>query len=156
MRAGCTVGEEVNVMELAHCRNIQASQNKELYVFSPSSSLRDSAVAPVSVATSCQLRLASRIAFGVGLPRRNLALCARWRLVEVRGVEPLSEIESAKCLRVYPAFNLGNGKRTSALSRIHPFGSAPCSTRAESPAAWPAKLCLGAQQTSALRHAAIN
>ena len=100
MRAGCTVGEEVNVMELAHRRNIQASQNKELYVFSPSSSLRDSAVAPVSVATSCQLRLASRIAFGVGLPRRNLALCARWRLVEVRGVEPLSEMASPKFLRV--------------------------------------------------------
>ena len=135
MRTGCTVGEEVNVMELAHCRNIQASQNKVLYVFSPSSSLRDSAVAPVSVATSCQLRLASRIAFGVGLPRRNLALCARWRLVEVRGVEPLSETESAKLLRVYPAFDLGNGKRTSALSRNHPFGSAPCSGRAELPAA---------------------
>ena len=75
-------------------------------------------------------------------------------MVEVRGVEPLSEIESAKCLRVYPAFSLGRGKRTSALSSNHPFGSAPCSGRAELPAAWPAKLCLGAQQTSALRHAA--
>ena len=75
-------------------------------------------------------------------------------LVEVRGVEPLSETESTKRLRVYPAFDLGNGKRTSALSRNHPFGSAPCSGRAELPAAWPAKLCLGAQQTSALRHAA--
>ena len=140
MRAGCTVGEEVNVMELAHCRNIQASQNKELYVFSPSSSLRDSAVAPVSVATSCQLRLASRIAFGVGLPRRNLALCARWRLVEVRGVEPLSETESIKLLRVYSAFDLGWSTPTNGLIPNHPLGSAPCSTRAESPAAWPAKL----------------
>ena len=139
-------------MELAHCRNIQASQNKELYVFSPSSSLRDSAVAPVSVATSCQLHLASHIAFGVGLPRRNLVLCARWRLVEVRGVEPLSEMESTERLRVYPAFNLGTGKRTSALSRNHPFGSAPCSGRAELPAAWPDELCLGAYLTSALRH----
>jgi len=41
---------------------------------------------------------------------------------------------------------------TGGLIPGHPFGSAPCSTRAESPAAWPAKLCLGAQQTSALRH----
>ena len=151
MRVGCTVGEEVNVMELAHCRNIQASQNKELYVFSPSSSLRDSAVAPVSAATSCQLRLASRIAFGVGLPRRNLALCARWRLVEVARVELASETESAKLLRVYPAFSLGRSKRTSALSPDHPFGSAPCSTRAESPAAWPDKLSLPAHLTSAVR-----
>ena len=71
--------------------------------------------------------------------------------MEVRGVEPLSEIESAKLLRVYPAFSLGIGKRTSALSRNHPFGSAPCSGRAELPAAWPARLSLPAQQTSAVR-----
>ena len=76
---------------------------------------------------------------------------AKRDLVEVARVELASETESAKLLRVYPAFSLGNGKRTSALSRIHPFGSAPCSTRAESPAAWPAKLSLGAQQTSAVR-----
>ena len=69
----------------------------------------------------------------------------------MRGVEPLSEIESAKLLRVYPAFDLGRNKRTSALSPNHPFGSAPCSTRAESPAAWPARLSLPAQQTSAVR-----
>ena len=72
-------------------------------------------------------------------------------MVEVRGVEPLSETESAKLLRVYPAFSLGRSKRTSALSPDHPFGSAPCSTRAESPAAWPARLSLPAQQTSAVR-----
>jgi len=74
------------------------------------------------------------------------------RMVEVRGVEPLSETASPEHLRVYPAFDLGWSTPTSGLIPIHPFGSAPCSTRAESPAAWPAKLCLGAQQTSALRH----
>ena len=72
-------------------------------------------------------------------------------MVEVRGVEPLSEIESAKLLRVYPAFSLGRNKRTGTLSSNHPFGSAPCSTRAESPAAWPDKLSLPAHLTSAVR-----
>ena len=72
-------------------------------------------------------------------------------MVEVARVELASEIESAKLLRVYPAFSLGRNKRTSALSSNHPFGSAPCSGRAELPAAWPAKLSLPAQQTSAVR-----
>ena len=69
----------------------------------------------------------------------------------MRGVEPLSETESAKLLRVYPAFSLGRNKRTGTLSSNHPFGSAPCSTRAESPAAWPDKLSLPAHLTSAVR-----
>ena len=73
-------------------------------------------------------------------------------MVEVRGVEPLSEMESTERLRVYPTFDLGRGMPAGGLIPNHPFGSAPCSARAESPAAWPAKLCLGAQQTSALRH----
>ena len=73
-------------------------------------------------------------------------------MVEVRGVEPLSETESTELLRVYPAFDLGRSTPTGGLIPFHPFGSAPCSARTESPAAWPAKLCLGAQQTSALRH----
>lgn len=72
-------------------------------------------------------------------------------MVEVARVELASEIESAKLLRVYPAFSLGRSKRTSALSPDHPFGSAPCSTRAESPAAWPDKLSLPAHLTSAVR-----
>ena len=72
--------------------------------------------------------------------------------MEVRGVEPLSEMESTERLRVYPTFDLGRGMPAGGLIPNHPFGSAPCSARAESPAAWPAKLCLGAQQTSALRH----
>ena len=55
-------------------------------------------------------------------------------MVEVRGVEPLSEMESTERLRVYYAFNLGRSKRTHALSPDHPFGSVPCSARAESPA----------------------
>ena len=72
--------------------------------------------------------------------------------MEVRGVEPLSETASPELLRVYPAFDLGRGTPTGGLIPNHPFGSAPCGGRAEPPAAWPAKLCLGAQQTSALRH----
>ena len=85
------------------------------------------------------------------LPARGRFSHLKLEMVEVRGVEPLSETESTKLLRVYPAFDLGNGKRTSALSRNHPFGSAPCSTRAESPAAWPDKLSLPAHRTSAVR-----
>ena len=73
-------------------------------------------------------------------------------MVEVRGVEPLSETALPEHLRVYPAIDLGRGMPTGGLIPIHPFGSAPCSVRAENPAAWPARLCLGAQQTSALRH----
>ena len=83
------------------------------------------------------------------LPNRKWVVVIQ--MVEVRGVEPLSETESAKLLRVYPAFSLGRSKRTSALSPDHPFGSAPCSTRAESPAAWPDKLSLPAHRTSAVR-----
>ena len=60
-------------------------------------------------------------------------------------------MESTKCLRVYPAFSLGRNKRTSALSSNHPFGSAPCSGRAELPAAWPDRLSLPAHLTSAVR-----
>ena len=74
------------------------------------------------------------------------------RMVEVRGVEPLSETASPELLRVYPAFDLGRGMPTGGLIPNHPFDSAPCGGRAEPPAAWPARLCLGAQQTSALRH----
>ena len=75
--------------------------------------------------------------------------------MEVRGVEPLSETASPELLRVYPAFDLGRGTPTGGLIPNHPFGSAPCGGRAEPPAAWPAKLCLGAQQTSALRHGGL-
>ena len=82
--------------------------------------------------------------------RSQTACCLR-RMVEVAGVEPASEMASPKLLRVYPAFDLGNGKRTSALSRNHPFGSAPCSGRAELPAAWPDRLSLPAHLTSAVR-----
>ena len=73
-------------------------------------------------------------------------------MVEVARVELASETESTKLLRVYGAFDLGSGTPTSGLIRNHPLGSAPLSERAEPPQAWPAKLCLGAQQTSALRH----
>ena len=62
-------------------------------------------------------------------------------MVEVRGVEPLSEMESAKLLRVYPAIDLGRGTPTSGLIPFHPLGSAPCSGRTEPPAACPARLC---------------
>ena len=54
-------------------------------------------------------------------------------MVEVRGVEPLSETESAKLLRVYGAFSLGSGMPTPGLIRDHPLGSAPLSERAEPP-----------------------
>ena len=76
-------------------------------------------------------------------------------MVEVRGVEPLSETASPELLRVYGAFDLGRGTPTPGLIPVHPFGSAPCGERAEPPAAWPASLCLGAQQTSALRHGGL-
>ena len=54
-------------------------------------------------------------------------------LVEVRGVEPLSETESTELLRVYGAFGLGRSTPTSGLIPIHPLGSAPLSARAERP-----------------------
>ena len=73
-------------------------------------------------------------------------------MVEVARVELASETESTELLRVYGAFGLGRSTPTSGLIRNHPLGSAPLSERAEPPQAWPAKLCLGAQQTSALRH----
>ncbi len=43
-------------------------------------------------------------------------------MVEVRGVEPLSEMESTRLLRVYPAFDLETGTPTSGLIPNHPFG----------------------------------
>ena len=54
-------------------------------------------------------------------------------LVEVRGVEPLSETASPKLLRVYYAFNLGQSTLTHELIFNHPFDSAPLSERAEPP-----------------------
>ena len=73
-------------------------------------------------------------------------------LVEVRGVEPLSEMESPKLLRVYAAFDLGCGTPTTGLIRTHPHDSAPCSEQEDPPAAWPDRLCLPAHRTSAGRH----
>ena len=60
-------------------------------------------------------------------------------LVEVRGVEPLSEMASPRLLRVYCAFSLDWGMPTHGLIPSHPLGSAPLSERAEPPQAWPAK-----------------
>ena len=54
-------------------------------------------------------------------------------MVEVRGVEPLSETASPELLRVYCAIDLGRGMPTHGLIRIHPFDSAPLSERAEPP-----------------------
>ena len=54
-------------------------------------------------------------------------------MVEVRGVEPLSETALAKLLRVYCAIDLGHGTPTHGLIRIHPLGSAPLSGRTEPP-----------------------
>ena len=54
-------------------------------------------------------------------------------MVEVRGVEPLSETESIKLLRVYSAFDLGWSTPTNGLIPNHPLGSAPLSERAEPP-----------------------
>lgn len=54
-------------------------------------------------------------------------------MVEVRGVEPLSETALAKLLRVYCAIDLGRGTPTHGLIRIHPLDSAPLSGRAELP-----------------------
>ena len=76
-------------------------------------------------------------------------------MVEVAGVEPASETESVERLRVYPAVYLGQGMPAGGLIPVHPLDSAPCGGRTEPPAAWPAKLCLGAQQTSALRHGGL-
>ena len=60
-------------------------------------------------------------------------------MVEVRGVEPLSETALTEHLRVYCAIGLGCGMPTHGLIRIHPLGSAPCDGRTEPPAAWPAR-----------------
>ena len=76
-------------------------------------------------------------------------------LVEVRGVEPLSEMESPKLLRVYAAFDLGCGTPTTGLIRTHPHDSAPCSEQEDPPAAWPDRLCLPAHRTSAGRHCGL-
>ena len=65
------------------------------------------------------------------------------RMVEVRGVEPLSETALTENLRVYPAIGLGRGTPTGGLIPFHPLGSAPCSRRTEPPAACPARLCRG-------------
>ena len=43
-------------------------------------------------------------------------------MVEVRGVEPLSEMASAKLLRVYPTFNLETGMPIGGLIPNHPLG----------------------------------
>ena len=77
------------------------------------------------------------------------------RMVEVRGVEPLSEMESPKLLRVYAAFDLGCGTPTTGLIRTHPHDSAPCSEQEDPPAAWPDRLCLPAHRTSAGRHCGL-
>ena len=60
-------------------------------------------------------------------------------LVEVRGVEPLSETALPERLRAYPAFVLDRGMSTGGLVPGHPFGSAPCNGRTEPFAAWPAR-----------------
>ena len=54
-------------------------------------------------------------------------------LVEVRGVEPLSETALTKHLRAYYAIDLGWGTPTHRLIPDHPFDSAPLSGRAELP-----------------------
>ena len=77
------------------------------------------------------------------------------RMVEVRGVEPLSEMESPRLLRVYAAFDLGCGTPTTGLIRTHPHDSAPCSEQEDPPAAWPDRLCLPAHRTSAGRHCGL-
>ena len=54
-------------------------------------------------------------------------------MVEVRGVEPLSETALTKHLRAYYAIDLGWGTPTYRLIPDHPFDSAPLSGRAELP-----------------------
>ena len=54
-------------------------------------------------------------------------------MVEVRGVEPLSETAPTKLLRVYYAIDLGRGTPTHGLIPIHPLDSAPSGGQAELP-----------------------
>ena len=92
-----------------------------------------------------------RLCFALRLAEPKFSKAER-RLVEVARVELASEMASIEHLRVYWAFGLGRGMPAHGLIPSHPLDSAPCSGQVEPPAAWPAKLCLGAQQTSALRH----
>ena len=142
-----------DVCELPHLIAYRHSRNLSFSTLSicPDPAKILPAYAPSVLRRGTSLPLRVRLCLALRLAEPKLSFAER-RLVEVRGVEPLSETESTKLLRVYGAIDLGSSTPTSGLIRDHPFGSAPCSTRAESPAAWPARLCLGAQQTSALRH----
>ena len=142
-----------DVCELPHLIAYKHSRNLSFSILSicPDSAKILPAYAPSVLRRGTSLPLRVRLCLALRLAEPKLSFAER-RLVEVRGVEPLSETESTELLRVYGAFGLGRSTPTPGLILFHPFGSAPCSTRAESPAAWPAKLCLGAQQTSALRH----
>ena len=80
--------------------------------------------------TSLPLRV--RLCLALRLAEPKLSFAER-RLVEVRGVEPLSEMESTKLLRVYYAFDFGWGTPTHGLIPSQPFDSAPLSGRAEPP-----------------------
>jgi len=73
-------------------------------------------------------------------------------LVEVRGVEPLSETESTKHLRVYYAIDLDRSTPTHGLIPSHPLDSAPLNERVEPLQAWPDKLCFPAHRASAVQH----
>ena len=77
--------------------------------------------------------------FTLAVLRADVGVCSLnvdlRKMVEVARVELASEIESTKLLRVYCAFDLGWGTPTHGLIPNHPFDSAPCSGRAELPAA---------------------
>ena len=88
--------------------------------------------------TSLPLRV--RPVFALRLAEPKLSFAER-RLVEVRGVEPLSETAPHELLRVYPAFNLDQSTPTGGLIPKQPFGYTNCGARAESSAASPAELC---------------
>ena len=142
-----------DVCELPHLIAYRHSRSLSFSILSicPDSAKILPAYAPSVLRRGTSLPLRVRLCLALRLAEPKLSFAER-RMVEVRGVEPLSETESTKLLRVYGAFDLGSGTPTSGLIRNHPLGSAPLSERAEPPQAWPAKLCLGAQQTSALRH----
>ena len=139
--------------ELPHLIAYKHSRNLSFSILSicPDSAKILPAYAPSVLRRGTSRPLRVRLCLALRLAEPKLSFAER-RLVEVRGVEPLSETALPEHLRVYPAIDLGRGMPTGGLIPIHPFGSAPCSVRAENPAAWPARLCLGAQQTSALRH----
>ena len=59
-------------------------------------------------------------------------------MVEVGGVEPPSGTASAKHLRAYCAFSLGQGMPTHGLIPIHPFG---CTWAGRANGALQAKSC---------------